>query len=98
MRLSELVRASAAVARTSARLGKTALLAEAVSALAPEERATGVAWLAGELPQGRIGVGWAALRSALEGAPAPSPSLSVAEVDAAFAALAAVRGAGSGAE
>ncbi len=99
MRLADLVRASGAVGRTSARLGKVALLAGAVRALAPEERATGVAWLSGELPQGRIGVGWATLRGALEGtAPASEPALSVADAGAALGALAAVRGAGAAAE
>src|SRR5512133_2369081 len=99
MRLADLVRASGAVGRTSARLGKVALLADAVRALAPEERATGVAWLSGELPQGRIGVGWATLRGALEGtAPASEPALSVADAGAALGALATVRGAGAAAE
>src|SRR5512139_1214615 len=99
MRLAELVRASGAVARTPARLGKVALLAEAVRSLAPEERAVGVAWLSGELPQGRIGVGWSALRGALEGtAPAREPALSVADADRALGGLAEVRGAGSGAQ
>src|SRR5512138_3279792 len=99
MRLGELARTSAAVARTPARLAKIALLADAIRALAPEERAFGVAWLAGDLPQGRIGVGWAVLRAALEAtAPAREATLSVAEADAAFSRVAAARGAGSGGE
>jgi DNA ligase-1 len=99
MRLSELVRASDAVARTPARLAKIALLAEALHALAPEERAIGVAWLAGDLPQGRIGVGWSALRSALAAAAGtPGPSLAVADADAAFTRIAAARGSGSAEE
>ncbi len=63
MRLAELVRASRAVAATPARREKVALLADAVRALAREERRVGVAWLAGDLARGRIGVGWAALRA-----------------------------------
>src|SRR4051812_49598954 len=43
--------------------------------------------------QRQIGVGWAALRD--RPAPAPEPSLTVAEVDAAFAAIGALAGAGS---
>jgi DNA ligase-1 len=98
MKLAELVDASEAVARTPARLEKIARLAAALRALAPEERRIGVSWLAGELPQGRIGVGWAAVRSALAAGPAASaPSLSVAEVDAAFTAVATARGSGSAA-
>ncbi len=86
MLLSQIVRASAAVARTPARLEKIALLAEVLRALAPAERPVGLPWLAGELRQGRIGVGWAALRGALGASPPPAAaSLSVGDVDAAFA-------------
>jgi DNA ligase-1 len=95
--LAELARTSAAVARTSARNAKIALLAEAIRALAPAERRVGVAWLAGDLPQGRIGVGWAALRGALQETPAArAPALSVADADAAFGRIAAARGSGAG--
>src|SRR5512138_2353019 len=99
MRVGDLARTSFAVARTPARLSKIALLADALRALAPDERAIGVAWLAGDLPQGRIGVGWAALRRALEATAAVrAPTLSVADVDRAFARIAGARGAGAGRE
>ena len=52
-----------------------------------------MSWLSGELPQRQIGVGWAALRTLP--APAAEPSLSVADVDAAFSAIGAVAGKGS---
>jgi DNA ligase-1 len=99
MQLAELVRLSSAVARTPARLEKIALLAGAIRALAPAERRVGLSWLAGDLPQGRIGVGWAALRDALAATPpAGAPSLSLGEADAGFARVAATRGSGSAAE
>lgn len=99
MQLAELVRASAAVARTSARLEKIALLAEAIRALAPSERRAGLSWLAGDLAQGRIGVGWATLRASLGASPpAGAPSLSLGDVDAAFARVEAARGSGSAGE
>jgi DNA ligase-1 len=99
MRLSELVHTSLAVARTPGRLEKIALLAGALRALSPPERRVGISWLAGDLAHGRIGVGWAALRTAGGASPAPSaPSLSVEEVDAAFGRVAAARGSGSAAE
>lgn len=99
MRLGELARTSAAVARTPARNGKIALLADALRALAPAERAIGVSWLAGDLPQGRIGLGWAALRSALGATvPAREEELSVADANVAFSRIAAARGAGSAGE
>ena len=93
MLLADLVACSDAVAATSARSQKTALLADALRRLAPEEVPAGVAFLSGELLQRQIGVGWAALRDAP--APAASPSLTVAEVAAAFADIGALRGPGS---
>ena len=65
VQLAELARASNAVAGTAARLEKIARLANALRALAPEERLAGASWLAGELRQGRIGLGPAAVRGAL---------------------------------
>jgi len=94
--LRDLVDASSAVAATPARSAKAAHLAQALRALAPGEVVAGVAFLSGELPQRQIGVGWAALRDLAP--PAPQPSLTVAEVDAAFTAVGAAAGAGSQAE
>ena len=58
----------------------------------PAERAAGAGYLAGAPRQRVLGVGWASLQELPP--PAASPSLTVAEVDAAFAALAALSGAG----
>jgi DNA ligase 1 len=95
VRLAELVAASRDVAATPARLEKIARLASALSAAAPEERPVAASWLAGELPQGRIGIGHASARSALDAAPSPPPGppLTLGEVHAAFSAIAAARGA-----
>ncbi len=93
--LADLVRSSGDVAATPARLEKVARLAEVLRALARDERATVASWLAGALPQGRIGIGPAAVREAFGGPAAPSPSLAVSDVDAALWHLVAVRGAGS---
>ncbi len=99
MLLADLVRVSVRVAATRARLEKVAHLAGAIRALAPGERRVGLSWLAGDLPQGRIGVGWAAMRAALASSPpAPTASLAVAEVDAAFSRIEAARGSGSSGE
>ena len=62
MLLRDLVETSAAVGATSARLEKIATLAGALARMAPEEVEIGVAYLAGELRQRQIGVGWASLR------------------------------------
>ncbi|WP_125776515.1 ATP-dependent DNA ligase [Antribacter gilvus] len=52
-----------------------------------------VAYLSGELRQRRTGLGWASLRALPE--PAAEPTLTVAEVDAAFESMAGLSGTGS---
>ena len=95
MRFSDLAATSAAVAATSKRLAKVDLLANALLELRaePVEVAAGSAYLAGELRQRQIGVGWAALRDLPD--PAPAPSLTVAQVDAFLAEIGVQSGAGS---
>lgn len=95
MLLADLVDTSRRVADTRARLAKVTLLAGCLTRLASPERHAGVAYLMGQLRQGRIGLGGAALRAALPAAAAPAPSLGLAEVDAAFTAIAAMSGSGS---
>ena len=98
MLLHDLVSTSARVAAVHARSEKVAQLAALFSRLAPAEIDPAVAWLSGELTQGRIGLGWAAVRDAGEGnAPAAEPSLAIGEVDAAFSAIASTTGSGSAA-
>ena len=93
--LLELVDVSRAVAATSARLAKIEALASALRSATPDEAPVVVAYLSGELPQRQIGVGWAALRSAPS--PAENPTLTVADVDTAFARIGALTGKGSAA-
>jgi DNA ligase-1 len=93
MRFVDLAATSAAVAATSARLGKIELLAEALRGLGPEETEAGAAYLSGELRQRQIGVGWASLREVPP--PAAEPTLTVADVDKALAEIGAQSGAGS---
>jgi DNA ligase-1 len=92
--LADVVVASAAVAATRARTAKAAAIAGALRAAGPGEVGPVAAWLAGELPQGRVGVGWRTLSRGLPD-PAPAASLTVAAVDAALTALAATTGTGS---
>jgi DNA ligase 1 len=91
--LSELVDASEAVRATAARNAKIELLADALRRLSPDEVPVGVAFLSGELRQRQIGVGWAALRSLP--APADTPQLTLADVDAAFERAGGLTGPGS---
>src|ERR1700736_3374429 len=93
--LANLVETSQRVGATPARLAKVRELAGLLRSLAPNEIETGAHYLAGELPQGRIGIGYAALRSAASNAPAPTATLSIAEVDGLLTELAGIRGAGS---
>jgi DNA ligase-1 len=62
--------------------------------LEPGEIETAVAFLSGTIRQGRIGVGYAALRDAT-GAPAEAAGLEILEVDRALDSLAAAKGSGS---
>jgi DNA ligase 1 len=94
--LDEVAETSAAVAASSARLAKVERLAACLRRLEPGEVQPAVAFLAGELRQRQIGVGWAALRDAPE--PAAAPSLTVAEVDAGFERIGRLAGPGSQAD
>ncbi|HTJ42343.1 MAG TPA: ATP-dependent DNA ligase [Kofleriaceae bacterium] len=97
MQLSELVATSAAVASTRSRNAKLERLGACLRALAPDERRAGAMYLAGELPQGRIGIGWALIQAAFEGAPpSVSASLSIGDVDRTLTEIAGLGGAGSG--
>ncbi|ACU70348.1 DNA ligase I, ATP-dependent Dnl1 [Catenulispora acidiphila DSM 44928] len=109
MRLHDVATTSAAVAETSARSAKIALLAERLRTATPEEVAVAVHYLSGELPQRQIGVGWATLREL----PAPADDsggsnssdgsdgsastagLEVAEVDRILEEIGKTTGAGS---
>jgi DNA ligase-1 len=93
MQLAELVATSSAVAGARGRKDKSAKLAALLARLGADEYIPAVAWLCGRLPQGKIGVGWALLRSLPEGD--VPPSLTIGEVDAAFAAIGALSGSGS---
>ena len=93
MLLDETARVSEEVAATSARSRKIALIADGLRALRPEEVPIAVAYLAGELPQGSIGVGWASLRALPS--PAAEPVLELLDVDAAVERIASVSGKGS---
>lgn len=96
MLFAELTSTSTRIGATRGRLEKTGLLAELLRRLAPDEIVPAVAFLSGQLRQGRIGLGPAAAREASRGgAGAADPSLTIAEVDGTFTRIAGVSGAGS---
>ncbi len=96
MLLADLVAASRAVAATRSRTAKVAVLADCLRRLEPGERRIGIAYLSGALPEGRIGIGYAALRST-EIPAAAEASLTVPQVAAGIAELARSAGPGSAA-
>jgi DNA ligase-1 len=97
--LAELVATSARVGATSSRLAKVREIAALLRRLERDEIEVTVSYLSGELPQGRVGVGYAALStaSALAGEPPPQARLSVAQIDRLIGELASLRGGGAGA-
>jgi ATP-dependent DNA ligase I len=96
--LTDLVLTSQAVAGTPRRGAKIDQIAGLLRAASPAEVPVVVAFLSGELRQRQIGVGYAALGGLLAGDGAAdeiTPTLTVGEVDSAFAAVGAVTGAGT---
>ncbi|MFF9127349.1 ATP-dependent DNA ligase [Streptomyces sp. NPDC014889] len=96
MLLARLAQVSREVAAASARSRKTALLAELFREAGAEDVPVVIPYLAGRLPQGRLGVGWKVLGRRV--APAAEASLTVREVDARLSELGKVSGPGSQAE
>jgi DNA ligase 1 len=93
--LTQVAATSRAVAASRARTAKIARLAELLQHASPDEAAIAASWLMGELPQGRIGIGPAAVREAMAESPAADAVLTIHEVHGVFARLATISGAGS---
>ena len=93
MLLARIVETSQTVAATRSRKAKVVALAETLRDADVEDLPTVVAYLGGSLLQRRTGVGWRGIGSPPE--PAGEPTLTVAEVHAAFDHLAGLSGSGS---
>jgi DNA ligase-1 len=95
--LARLVALSSRVAKERGRNAKAALIAELLRELRDRDVRLGVSYCAGEVPQGKVGVGYATLRAlAAESRPAAEGStLSLLDVDDAITELASIEGAGS---
>ncbi|WP_328840425.1 ATP-dependent DNA ligase [Streptomyces europaeiscabiei] len=96
MLFARLARVSQEVAATSARSRKTTLLAELFGDADADDVPIVIPYLAGRLPQGRLGVGWKVLDQHIP--PATTPTLTVREVDARLTAIGTATGPGSQAE
>ncbi|MEJ2887754.1 ATP-dependent DNA ligase [Actinomycetospora aeridis] len=93
--LGDVVAASGEVAATRSRKAKTTTLATLLARLEPDEIRPATAWLAGEMLQGRTGIGWRTLQ-AVTPSPAAASTLTVGDVDATLDRLAAMAGSGTG--
>ncbi|SDM44868.1 DNA ligase-1 [Streptomyces sp. cf386] len=96
MLLTRLARVSQEVAATSARSRKIALLAELFRDAEADDVPIVIPYLAGRLPQGRLGIGWKVLSRPVP--PAAEPTLTVLDVDARLTELGKISGTGSQAE
>jgi len=94
--LADVVAASRAVAETSSRSRKVAILAELLAGLASAEVPIVTGALSGTPRQGRIGVGYATVYG-VQPEPASVPSLTVRELDVAIDELQSSTGPGSAA-
>jgi DNA ligase 1 len=93
---TRIIDTSVAVSATRSRKAKIDALQTLLAELDTTDIDTVVSWLSGELPQGRIGVGWRTLAD-IDVAPAPVGTLTIAEVDGAISAVATTSGSGSAA-
>ena len=97
MRFTEVVAASNRVGQTGSRLAKRDAIAACLRAAAPEEIEIAVAFLSGEVRQGKLGIGYATLSGSRASA-AEQPSLALMEIDEALTRLATTTGKGSASE
>jgi len=98
MLLADLLAASERVAATRSRLAKVDALSECLRRLDPPEIALGVAYLSGDIRQGKIGIGYSGLKEALAAPAATSPGLTLLRVDEELERLSQVKGRGSAGE
>jgi ATP-dependent DNA ligase I len=109
MLLDNVVRTSAAVAATPARLAKISLIGELLTLVPAAEIEVAASFLSGDLTQRQIGVGYAALTDLMGGygpgavsaalpAPVAEPQLTLTETDQILGEIGALAGQGSQAE
>ncbi|MHC4448003.1 MAG: ATP-dependent DNA ligase [Planctomycetota bacterium] len=95
MLLKEIVDTSAALRKTRSRRQKSERLATCLRRLESRETISGVAYLCGVLPSGRIGVGPARIRQACRQPAAESATLTLLDVHCGLDHVAQISGAGS---
>jgi DNA ligase-1 len=95
MELQRLVALVAQVRGTTRKTEKAGLIAGFLRETRQRETELAALYLSGALPQGRIGVGWSALRSTMSDAPRTGEALTLFEVDRALTGIAREQGQGS---
>jgi DNA ligase-1 len=93
--LKDLVQISEKVSATPKKNEKASLLAHFFKEAKGEEISLVAFYLSGELPQGRLGIGWAMLQEALKAASFQSNPLSLIDLDLYFESIAREKGSGS---
>ncbi|MCZ4277218.1 ATP-dependent DNA ligase [Rhodococcoides yunnanense] len=94
MLFTRIIDTSTTVGATRSRKAKIEALQELLAELDPADTGIVVSWLSGELPQGRIGIGWRTLAE-IDTPPAADGTLTICDVDATITAVAASSGPGS---
>ncbi len=94
MLLASVVDTSRLVADTAKRLEKIDLLARLIRQLSPDEIEIVVPFLSGQTRQGRIGIGYAAVRDA-RNSPAANPTLEILDIDRTLQNITESSGSGS---
>jgi DNA ligase 1 len=92
-----LASASLRVGATSRRTTKAKELSNVLRQLAEDEIEIATQYLSGDIPQGRIGIGYASLRTAVQAPSVDVPQLTIHAVDTALTKYASIKGAGSAA-
>ncbi|MFZ0389130.1 MAG: ATP-dependent DNA ligase [Calditrichia bacterium] len=95
MQLIHLVKLSQETAATRSRKKKVALMAPFLKQLTPAEVEIAASWLMGELRQGKIGLGYSAVRAVREQPAASEPALQLQQVSSFFDRIAEINGPGS---
>ena len=95
MNLDALVTVSDETAATRSRTQKVELLARCLRELAPSERETGVAWLSGALPGGKLGLGPATVHSLRGVPPAAASTLTIGAASERLESLKSLAGKGA---
>jgi DNA ligase-1 len=98
MLLAQLVETSRKVGATRSRTEKIAVLAATIRQFSLALAAIGTSYLAGDLPQGKVGIGYAVLGDLRRGAMPPAaetPNLEIGEVDRILSAIQSESGGGS---